>query len=84
MPDAFDDEAQIVLAGEVNVGDDVAGRFRGDGIDARLRSPCIEPTGGLRQPDLVGDVIGVSQPGEDIVARPTGSSNGALCSMSFR
>src|SRR5207249_2892127 len=61
-------KAQVVLASEVEPGDGVPSRFGRHGEDARLRGPRIEPTGGLRQPDLVADVIGVLQLGEEIVA----------------
>ena len=53
---ALDDEAQVVLASEVDRGDDIPSRLGRHGEYARLSAPGIEPAGGLRQPDLVADV----------------------------
>ena len=62
-------------------GDHLAGRVRGDAVDARLREPCIEPAGGLPQPDLDGDLVGVAQPGEDVVA---GKAGGVVATGTLR
>ena len=47
---ALDDQAQVVLAREVDRGDDIGGVARGDRVDARLRRPGIDPAEGLGEP----------------------------------
>ena len=66
---ALDDQPQIVLARKVDRRDDIGGRFGRHGIDARLKHPGIDPARGLRQTDLVTDVIGIFQFPEEIAAR---------------
>ena len=58
---AFDDQAQIVLAGEVDGGRDVGGSPGGDSIDARRRRPAVSPAGVLRRPGLVADEERIAQ-----------------------
>jgi len=65
---SLDDEAEVVVAGELYRGDDIPGGLRCNGEDARLRRPGIDPASGLRQRDVVADVIWVLQSGEEVVA----------------
>lgn len=69
MAAAFDHQAQIVLAREVDRGDHIRGRFRGNRVDARLKGPGVDPAGRLSQPDLITDGIGVFQLLEQLAAR---------------
>ena len=66
---ALDDQAQIVLAGEVDRGDDVRSRAGRHRVGARPRRPGVDPAEGLRQPDLVAEVVGILQALEDPRAR---------------
>ena len=59
MAAALDDQAEIVLAGEIDGRDDVAPGFGGYGIDARSRHPGVDPTDGLRPGRLIADIIRV-------------------------
>ena len=59
MAATFHNEAQIVVAGEVDGGDNVLGVSDGDRVGARCRSPTTEPAGGLRAARLFSDEIGV-------------------------
>jgi hypothetical protein len=59
MAAAFYDQPQIVVAGEIDRGNDVTGRLGCHCIDARLRFPGIDPPRRLRQGDVVADVIGI-------------------------
>ncbi len=67
---AFDDEPQIVLAREIDGGDDVGGRLDGDRIDARPRSPGVDPAERLGEPDLVAEIVGILQLLEDLARKP--------------
>ena len=58
---AFDDESQIVLAGEIDGRHDVVGRLGGHSIGTWPGSPGIHPAEGLRQPDLIAEKIRVLQ-----------------------
>src|SRR5215472_12387287 len=69
MPATFDDQAKVVLAREVDGGDHVRGRLRGDGVDARLKGPAVDPAGRLRQPYLIADGVGIFQLLEQVAAR---------------
>src|SRR5690242_11729532 len=64
----LDDQPQIVLARKVDRCDDITRYFGRHGIDARRKHPGINPPGGLRQTDLVTDVIGIFQFPEEIAA----------------
>ena len=65
---ALDDQAQIVVAGEIDRGDDVRRGLGGDGIDARRRRPRIDPAGGLRRAGLVANVVRISQVLQHVLA----------------
>ena len=65
---ALHDEPQIVLAGEIDRGDDIVRRPGGHRVDARPRRPGVDPAEGLRQPDLVAEVVRVLQVLEDLRA----------------
>ena len=65
---ALDDQPQIVLAGEIDRGDDVVGRTGGHRIDARLRRPGVDPAERLRQADFVAEIVRVLQWLEDLRA----------------
>jgi hypothetical protein len=69
MAAALHDQAQILLAGEIDRGDDVFGLARRHRIDARLRGPRIEPAAGLGQRGAVADEIWVLQLFEESAAR---------------
>ena len=75
MPAAPDDKAQIVLAGEVDGSGDIRGALGGHGKGAWLQRPGIDPSGRLRQPDLVADVVGILKLAEQGAA---GLANGGL------
>src|SRR5262249_56456257 len=49
------------VAREVNCRRDVIGIARRDRIGARLARPRIEPSGTLREPGLLADVVGILQ-----------------------
>ena len=65
---ALHDDPQIVLAGEIDGGDDILRRPRGHRVHAGPRRPGVDPAEGLRQPDLVAEVVGVLQLLEDLGA----------------
>ena len=68
MAAAFDDQPQIIVAGEVDGSDDVTRRLGRHRIDARLRFPGVDPAGGLRQSDIIADVVGILEFPEEIAA----------------
>ena len=68
---AFDDQAQIVVSGEVDRCDNVFGLGGRNRIDARCRRPGIDPAGGLRQTRLIADVVGILQLPKDLAAGRT-------------
>ena len=57
----LDDEAQIVLACEVDGGDDIVRCPRCDGEYARRRLPDVGPAQRVRQSRLVADVVRILQ-----------------------
>ena len=65
---AFDDQAQIVLAGEIDGGRDIGGSLGGDRIDARRRRPGVSPAGALRRPGLVADEERIAQIAQKLLA----------------
>ncbi len=65
---AFDDQPQVIIAGEIDCSKDVTGRLSRHRIDTGLRRPSIDPARGLRQGDVVADVVGIFQLFEEIAA----------------
>jgi len=63
---SFDDEPEIIVARERDRCGYIRRIARRDGIDARLRRPGIKPAAGLRQGDLILDVVRVLQSFEGI------------------
>ena len=68
MPAAFHHEAQIVFAGEIYGGGDIARGLGSDCIDARRRHPGIGPARALRSPGLVADIERVAQITQQLLA----------------
>jgi hypothetical protein len=68
MAAAFDDEPQIVVAGEVDRHDDVPRRLGCHGVDTWLGHPRVDPARGLSQTDFITDVIRIFQFSEEIAA----------------
>jgi hypothetical protein len=66
---ALDDEAEIVVAGEIDRGSNIGGRLRRHGKDAGLRGPGVNPPRGLGQRRVVPDVVRVLELAEQLVAR---------------
>jgi hypothetical protein len=64
MATAFDDEAQIVFAGEVHSGGDVVGISGRNRVNAGFRGPGIDPAEGLGYTRAVTDVIGIFEIGK--------------------
>lgn len=54
---AFDDEAQIIFAGEIDGSYNVGGLCSGDSINAGGGDPGIGPARGLGQGDLIAEII---------------------------
>src|SRR5207244_11739462 len=65
---ALHDEAELLLAREVDARDDIRRVACPDRIDARRRRPGVEPAGNLRARGLVADIEGVMEVGEDLAA----------------
>jgi hypothetical protein len=65
---AFDHQAQIVVAREIDRRDHVRGRFRRHRVDTRLKRPGVDPAGRLSQPELIADGVGILQPLEQLAA----------------
>jgi len=61
-------QPQVVLAGEIDGGDDIGCLARLDDISAGRRRPGVEPPGDLRPPVLVSDVERVADEAFDIGA----------------
>src|SRR5215471_12100623 len=68
---ALDDQPHIVLAGKVDGSDDIFRSPSRHRIDARLRRPGVDPARGLRQRDLIADVVRILQLAEDVAAGPS-------------
>src|SRR5262249_18637294 len=68
MATPFDDEPDIVVAREVDRGNDVAGLPRSYSIDTGLESPAVGPAQGLGNAKLVPDVVGIFQFLEELAA----------------
>ena len=69
---AFDDQPQVLGAGETHRCDDVAGLPGGNGIDTGREGPRVHPPQSLREAGLIADVIGISQCGEQTCALGAG------------
>ena len=65
---ALHHQPQVVLPGEIDGRDDIAGRLGGDRVDARPRRPGADPAERLRQPDLVAEIVRVLELLEDLCA----------------
>ena len=65
---ALHDQPKIVLACEIDRGDDIARRLGDNRVDARLRRPRPDPAERLGQADLVTKVIRVLELLEDLGA----------------
>ena len=65
---ALHDEAELLLAREVDSRDDIRRVACPDRIDARRRRPGVEPAGNLRARGLIADIEGVMEVGEDLAA----------------
>jgi hypothetical protein len=65
---AFDDQAQIVLACEIDSGDHVSGASGSHSVSARRGRPPIYPAGGLRRTGLIADIVGGLQVLDDFLA----------------
>ena len=58
---ALDHQAQIIFARKIHRRSDVVGISCRDRVYARLGSPRIDPSQGLREPGLIADVVRISQ-----------------------
>ena len=58
---AFNHEAQVVVAGEIDGLGNVVSISRGDCVRAGLGSPRIDPSQGLRESGLIADVVRIFQ-----------------------
>ncbi len=68
MTAPFDDQTQFIFPGEIDRRDNIAGCFGRHCVNAGLRRPRVDPTGGLRQARIVSDVKRISQRLEELFA----------------
>jgi hypothetical protein len=67
----FDDKTEIILAGEVYGGGDIARISRGDSINTGFGDPRVNPPQGLGYSGVVADVVRVLQICEECPAVST-------------